>query len=447
MIDMSPELVTVVMFSLLIMLVLLGYPLAFILGSLGLGVGFITFGLPVFEIVYLRMYGAITTYAFLACPLFIFMGLMMERSGVSDSLFESLHVWLGGFRGGLAIATVLIGTLLAATVGVIAASVTMLGLIAMPAMLKRGYNKELACGAVCAGGSLGILIPPSVMLVLYGPMANISVGKLFMAAFMPGFMLSALYCTYISIMCFLKPKLAPSVGPEERRMPFFRKLFMLVTSLIPPLILILAVLGSIFLGIAAPTEAAAVGALASVLMCLGYRRLTIAKLKEAMLGTARVTGMAFMVVIGASIFTGVFIRLGGTDVVMNFVLSAPGGRWGAFALIMFVTLILGMFIDWIGIILVMIPIMAPVGVALNFDPLWFAMMLIVNLQLSFITPPLAYAIFFLQGTLKPEMEVTTMHIIKGILPYIGLISIGLLLMVKFPQIALWLPDKMIRKAW
>lgn len=447
MIDMSPELVTVVMFSLLIMLVLLGYPLAFILGSLGLGVGLITFGLPVFEIVYLRMYGAITTYAFLACPLFIFMGLMMERSGVSDSLFESLHVWLGGFRGGLAIATVLIGTLLAATVGVIAASVTMLGLIAMPAMLKRGYNKELACGAVCAGGSLGILIPPSVMLVLYGPMANISVGKLFMAAFMPGFMLSALYCTYISIMCFLKPKLAPSVGPEERRMPFFRKLFMLVTSLIPPLILILAVLGSIFLGIAAPTEAAAVGALASVLMCLGYRRLTIAKLKEAMLGTARVTGMAFMVVIGASIFTGVFIRLGGTDVVMNFVLSAPGGRWGAFALIMFVTLILGMFIDWIGIILVMIPIMAPVGVALNFDPLWFAMMLIVNLQLSFITPPLAYAIFFLQGTLKPEMEVTTMHIIKGILPYIGLISIGLLLMVKFPQIALWLPDKMIRKAW
>jgi len=447
MIDMSPELVTVVMFGLLVVFILLGYPLAFILGSVGLGIGFITSGTPVFEIVYLRMYGAITTYTFLAMPLFVFMGLMMERSGVSDSLFAALHVWLGGFRGGLAIATVLIGTLLAATVGVIAASVTMLGLIAMPAMLDRGYNKELACGAVCAGGSLGILIPPSVMLVLYGPMANISVGKLFMAAFIPGFVLSALYCTYIGIISFLKPELAPSVGLEERSVPFLRKSYMLVTSLVPPLILILAVLGSIFLGIAAPTEAAAVGALASVLMCLGYRKLSLTKLKEAMLGTARVTGMAFMVVIGASIFTVVFIKLGGADVVMNFVLSAPGGRWGAFALIMFITLILGMFIDWIGIILVMIPIMAPVGAALNFDPLWFAMMLIVNLQLSFITPPLAYAIFFLQGTLKPEMEVTTMHIIKGILPYIGLISIGLLLMVKFPQIALWLPDKMIRKSW
>ena len=447
MIDMSPELVTIVMFGLLIVFVLLGYPLAFILGSIGLGVGFITSGTPIFEIVYLRMYGSVTVYTFLAVPLFVFMGLMMERSGVSDSLFEALHLWLGGFRGGLAIATVLIGTLLAATVGVIAASVTMLGLIAMPAMLKRGYNKELACGAVCAGGSLGILIPPSVMLVLYGPMANISVGKLFMGAFMPGFMLSALYCTYIGIMSFLKPELAPAVALEERRVSFLKKSWMLVISLVPPVILIVAVLGSIFLGIAAPTEAAAVGALASVLMCLGYRKLTFAKLKEAMLGTGRVTGMAFMVVIGAAIFTGVFIKLGGTDVVAGWILAAPGGRWGPFILIMFIAFILGMFIDWIGIILVMIPIMAPVGAVLNFDPLWFAMMLVVNLQLSFITPPLAYAIFFLQGTLKPEMEVTTMHIIKGVLPYIGLIAIGLLLMVKFPQIALWLPDKMIRKTW
>jgi len=314
-------------------------------------------------------------------------------------------------------------------------------------MLKRGYNKELACGADCAGGSLGILIPPSVMLVLYGPMANISVGKLYMAAFMPGFMLSALYCTYIGIMSFLKPELAPAVALEERRVSFLKKSWMLVISLVPPVILIVAVLGSIFLGIAAPTEAAAVGALASVLMCLGYRKLTFAKLKEAMLGTGRVTGMAFMVVIGAAIFTGVFIKLGGTEVVADFILSAPGGRWGPFILIMLIAFILGMFIDWIGIILVMIPIMAPIGIALNFDPLWFAMMLIVNLQLSFITPPLAYAIFFLQGTLKPEMEVTTMHIIRGILPYIGLIAIGLLLMVKFPQIALWLPDKMIRKTW
>jgi len=444
MIEMSPEVLTVAMFGLLIGFVLVGYPLGFVLGAIGLIIGFLTEGVPMFEIAYLRLYGAITTYTFLAAPLFILMGLMMERSGVTDTLFEALHIWLGGFRGGLAIATVLIGTLLAACVGVIAASVTMLGLIAMPAMLDRGYSKELASGAVCAGGSLGILIPPSVMIVFYGPMANLSVGKLFMAAFIPGFMLSALYCTYIAVACFLRPKLAPSVSAEERRMPFLKKTRMLVVSLFPPLFLILAVLGSIFLGVAAPTEAAAVGALASILMCMAYRKLTFAKLWSALIGTARVVGMAFTVVIGAAIFTSIFIKGGGTEVVKDLILAAPGGRWGSFTLIMIITLILGMFIDWIGIILVMIPIMAPIGIALNFDPIWFGMMLIVNLQLSFITPPLAYAIFFLQGTLKPEMGVTTGHIIRGVLPYIGLICIGLALMVRFPQIALWLPGMMIK---
>lgn len=444
MIDFSPQVLTALMFGLLIVFVLVGYPLGFVLGGIGLLIGFAANGPPMFEIAYLRLYGAITTYTFLAVPLFVLMGLMMERSGVSDGLYEALHLWLGGFRGGLAIATVLLGTLLAATVGVIAASVTMLGLIGMPAMLKRGYNRELASGAVCAGGSLGILIPPSVMLVLYGPMANISVGKLFMAAFVPGFVLSALYCSYIAIVCLVKPGLAPAVSAEERKTPFLRKTYMLMTSLVPPLVLILAVLGSIFFGVAAPTEAAAVGALASILMCLAYRRLTFQALRQALVGTARVVGMAFTVVIGAAIFTSVFIKGGGAKVVMDFILAAPGGRWGAFFLIMFITFILGMFIDWIGIILVMIPIMAPIGVALEFEPLWFAMMLIVNLQLSFITPPLAYAIFFLQGTLKPEMGVTTTHIIRGILPYIGLIGIGLLLMVWFPQLALWLPGKMVR---
>jgi tripartite ATP-independent transporter DctM subunit len=443
MIEISPELLTILMFGLLILFVILGYPLGFVLGGIGLIIGVLTNGWSMTQIVYLRMYGAITEYTFLAAPLFIFMGLMMERSGVSDGLFEALHIWLGRFSGGLAIATVLLGTLLAATVGVIAASVTMLGLIAMPAMLKRGYSSELASGAVCAGGSLGILIPPSVMLVLYGPMANISVGRLFMGAFMPGFMLSALYCTYIAVACLINPRLAPPAGEDARGIPFLVKLRMLLVSLVPPLILILAVLGSIFFGVAAPTEAAAVGALASMVMCAGYRKLTFKALWEALQGTARVVGMAFVVVIGAAIFTAVFIKEGGSEVVLNLILAAPGGRWGSFFLIMFITFILGMFIDWIGIILVMIPIMAPVGVALNFDPLWFAMMLIVNLQLSFITPPLAYAIFFLQGTLKPEMGVTTSHIIRGVLPYIGLITIGLILMIRFPQIALWLPSRMV----
>jgi len=443
MIELTPEVLCLVMFCLLVVLVVLGYPLAFVLGGIGIGIGFLNWGPPVFEIAYLRMYGAVTTYSFLAVPLFVFMGLMMERSGVSDGLFEALHLWLGGFRGGLAIATILLGTLLAATVGVIAASVTMLGLIAMPAMLKRGYSKELASGAVCAGGSLGILIPPSVMLVLYGPMADISVGRLFMAAFLPGFMLSALYCTYIAIACLIKPNLAPASTGEANSVPFWEKTRLLVVSLVPPVVLILAVLGTIFLGVAAPTEAAAVGALASVLMCLAYKKLTFNTLWEALVGTIKVVGMAFMVVIGAAIFTAVFMKGGGAEVVYNVLTSAPGGRWGAFLLTMLVTFILGMFIDWIGIILVMIPIVAPIGLALDFNPLWFAMMLIVNLQLSFITPPLAYSIFFLQGTLDPTSGVTTGHIIRGVLPYILLIGLGLVLMARFPEIVLWLPERMV----
>jgi len=443
MIALSAEVLTLIMFGLLLLFVLLGYPLAFVLGGIGIAMGFLMWGVPAFEIAYLRMYGTVTTYSFLAVPLFVFMGLMMERSGVSDSLFEALYLWLGGFRGGLAVATILLGTLLAATVGVIAASVTMLGLIAMPAMLKRGYSKELSSGAVCAGGSLGILIPPSVMLVLYGPMADISVGRLFMAAFLPGLMLSALYCTYITVACILKPELGPAASTEIRTVPLRVKTRLLAVSLVPPLILILAVLGTIFFGVAAPTEAAGVGALASVLMTLGYRKLSFTNLWEALVDTTKVVGMAFMVCIGAAIFTAVFIKGGGTSVVSSVLMDAPGGRWGAFMLTMFITFILGMFIDWIGIILVMIPIIAPIGIALGFDPLWFAMMIVVNLQLSFITPPLAYSIFFLQGTLSPDMGVTTGHIIRGVMPYIALISLGLLLMVVFPEVILWLPSKMV----
>ena len=442
MLHLSSELLTILMFTLLVAFVLLGYPLAFVLGGIGLGLGFLMWGPPVFEIAYLRMFGAVTTYSLLAVPLFVLMGLMMERSGVSDGLFDALHLWLGRFRGGLAVATILLGTLLAATVGVIAASVTMLGLIAMPSMLKHGYSKELACGAVCAGGSLGILIPPSVMLVLYGPMADISVGRLFMAAFMPGFLLSALYCAFITLLCILRPSVAPS-ALEVQRISFMKKTKLLVTSLVPPVVLILAVLGSIFFGVAAPTEAAAVGALASILMCLAYRKLTFHVLWDSLVGTAKVVGMAFMVVIGAAIFTAVFIKGGGTSVVSNALMSVPGGRWGPFILIMLLTFVLGMFIDWIGIILVVVPIMAPIVHVLGFDPLWFAMMIIVNLQLSFITPPLAYSIFFLQGTLEPSMGVTTGHIIRGVLPYVGLIWLALLIMVRFPEIVLWLPGKMV----
>lgn len=444
MIDLSPEAVAIAMAGGLLLGIASGFPLGLVLGGVAMVVGVLAWGPQVFSMFYDRLFGVLTEYTFLAVPLFIFMGIMVERSGISDKLFSALHIWLGGFRGGLAIGTVLLGTILAACVGVIAASVTMLGLIALPAMLSRGYSKEISTGACCAGGSLGILIPPSIMLILYGPMATISVGKLFMAAFIPGFTLSALYCTYIAIRCVVRPHEGPALPASERALPWSKKINMLLTSMVPPIFLILAVLGSIFFGIASPTEAAAVGALASILLAAAYRSLNLRVVKETAYRTMGTFSMVFVIVVGASFFTGVFLRQGCGDVVANLIMAMPGGKWGSFFVIMFIIFILGMFIDWIGIIMIMIPIVSPIVLDLGFNPLWFAMMIIVNLQMSFMSPPFAYAIFFLKGVTTPEMGIETSHIIRGVVPFIGLIMIGLLLFIKFPQFILWLPSMMIK---
>ena len=444
MIAASPEVITLVMLGLLVLLVGSGFPLGLALSGVALAAGLLFWNASIFSLFYDRLFGVTTNYTFLAVPLFIFMGIMVEKSGVSASLFNTLYLWLGGIRGGLAVATIWFGTVLAATVGVIAASVTMLGLIALPSMLQRGYSKELSTGACCAGGSLGILIPPSIMLILYGPMANISVGQLFMAAFPAGLTLSLLYTVYILVRCAIRPSEAPVLPPEERNVPMSLKLRLLVTSMLPPLVLVLAVLGSIFFGIAAPTEAAAVGALASTIMAAAYRKLNYQVIKDTCFSTAGTFSMVFIVVVGATFFTSIFLGLGCGQVVNDFVLAAPGGRWGAFFIVMFLVFIMGMFIDWIGIILIMIPIVTPIAAAAGFNTLWFAMMIIVNLQMSFLSPPFAYAIFFLKAITKPEQGIDTGHIIRGVIPYMGMIVIALLVMIAFPQIITWLPAQMIR---
>jgi len=443
-VELSPEIITILMFGGLLVGVLLGYPLAIVIGGVGLFAGVVFLGPVVFKMFPLRIIGLMSSYILLAVPLFIFMGTMMEISGTAERLFGALYLWLGGLRGGLAIATVLMGTILAACVGIIAASTIMMGLIALPSMIQRGYNREVASGSVCAGGTLGILIPPSVMLVFYGPMSSLSVGKLMMGAFVPGLLLSILYISYIGIRCLIRPEDGPPMPPEERAVPLIKKIGILLSGLVPPVVIILAVLGSIFFGIAAPTEAAALGALASVILALAYRRLTLETLTRSMLQTLRITCMAFLIVWGATMFTGTFLRLGGGEVVTNLVLAMPGGRWGAFGVIMFIIFILGMFIDWMGILFVMVPIVTPIGDVLGFDPIWFALMVCVNLQMSFMTPPFAYAIFFLKGISKPEWGVTTGHIIRGVFPFVALIIIGIVLCAVFPQIILWLPGIMIK---
>jgi tripartite ATP-independent transporter DctM subunit len=443
-VELSPEIITIIMFGGLLLGILLGYPLAVVIGGVGMFAGFMFLGPMVFKMFPLRVLGFMSDYILLAVPLFIFMGTMMEASGTAEKLYGALYLWLGGLRGGLAIATILMGTILAACVGIIAASTIMMGLIALPSMIQRGYSRDVATGSVCAGGTLGILIPPSVMLVIYGPMSSLSVGKLMMGAFMPGLLLSTLYISYIGIRCLIRREDGPPMPMEERAVPFGKKIAILLSGLIPPVFIILAVLGSIFFGIAAPTEAAALGALASVVLAASYRRLNMEVLTSSMLQTLRITCMAFLIGWGATMFTGTFLRVGGGEVVTDLVLAMPGGKWGAFGVIMFIIFILGMFIDWLGILFIMVPIVTPIGDVLGFDPIWFALMICVNLQMSFMTPPFAYAIFFVKGISKPEWGVTTAHIIKGVIPFVFLIVIGLVLCTVFPQIILWLPGMMIK---
>jgi len=406
-------------------------------------VGYVVFGDTALEIMYTRVYSLSLNYPFLAVPLFTFMGVVLQRSGIAEGLYDALYLWLGGFRGGLAVATVIFGTILAACLGVITAAVTILTLIALAPMIKRGYDKALASGSVVAGGTLGILIPPSIMLVVYGPMAGISVAKMLIAAVFPGLVLSGLYNAYITIRCFLQPKIAPPIPIEERRVPFIKKTTKLLTALVPPVALILAVLGSIFFGIAPPTEAAAVGSFAAILLSVGYRKFSWGLLKHASLETLRVS--AFVLLIGCLCyaFVGIFMSAGCGEVVTGAIMGAPFGRWGPFAVVMLIVFLLGMFIEWIGIVFIIVPIITPIVVALGFDPLWFGMMVCINLQMAFMTPPLAMSIFVCKGTAAPELGVTMADIIRGVIPFIVLVMVGLGLFIRFPQIILWLPGQMI----
>ena len=444
MIELSPEITTVIMLGGIFVGILSGYPLAIPIGALGLILGYAILGPSVLNLMYTRLFALITSYVLLAAPLFIFMGVMRERSAVAEKMFDALYLWLGGLRGGLAVTTVLLGTILAACVGIIGASVTMLSLLALPAMVTRGYSKSLAAGSVCAGGTLGILIPPSIMLVIYGPMAFISVGKLFMAAFIPGFILSGLYCSYIVLRCLLQPSLAPAVPAEERRVPLLKKTTMLISSMLPPALLILAVLGSIFFGIAPPTEAAAVGALVATVLAIVYRRLSWQVLTDTLSRTLRVSAMILLIGGTAFAFVGVFLAAGCGKVIEELILAAPGGKWGAFALVMFALFLLGFFIDWLGILFIMVPIISPLVPTLGLDPLWFAMMVCINLQMSFMTPPMAHAIFYLRGSAPADLGVTMADIIRGVIPFVFLIMIGMGLCIAFPQLILWLPGQMIK---
>lgn len=430
-----------ILFALVLLGVFSGFPIAFVLGGLAFSFGLFVWGPGVMPTLFFRTFEVMKNYIYAAIPLFVFMGIMLERSGTSERLYYATYLLMGGLRGGLALATIFVSTIFAAATGIVGASVVTMGLLSLPAMLKRGYSKELATGSILAGGTLGILIPPSIMIVVYGPVANLSVAKLFFGAFAPGLVLSGLYMAYIGLRCLFQPHLGPAMPREERdAVPLSQKFYLFATGLVPPLVLIISVLGMIFLGVAPPTEAAALGAFASMLLALAYRKLTGRVLKETTFATLHITSMIMFVVVGATMFTSVFMALGGGRFIANLILGLPFGKWGVLAVMMFILFILGMFIDWIGIVLIVVPIFTPIAATLGFDPIWYALVVMVNLQMSYLTPPFAYAIFYLKG-IAPA-EVTIAHIYRGVVPFVLLQATGLFLVILFPQIVLWLPSIM-----
>lgn len=444
----------ILMFVCLTLLLFSGFPVAFVLGGIGLIFWLISVALGIennlsFFLVVGRIFGGVVSNLVLvAIPMFIFMGTMLERSGVARDLLYSLEYMTRRLPGGLAISVTILGVILAATTGIIGASVVMMTLLAMPVMLEHGYDKSLASGTIAASGTLGILIPPSIMLVTMADLLSTSAGTLFLAALVPGLMLATLYLSYILIVTKLNPSLAPAVK-KDAAIPDLTKR-QLFNSFLPPVLLISAVLGSIFGGIATPTEASGVGAAGSLLLAIFKRRLTFQTLKDVMESSALTTTMLFALFIGATAFSYVFALLGGHDLIIQLIESLGAGSWSVLLVLMLTVFLLGFFFDWIEITLIIVPVFAPVIGSLNFGDhiassdmtvIWFAILMAVNLQTSFLTPPFGFALFYMKGS--APAGITLRHIYTGIIPFVLLQLIALAAIIIWPEIVLWLPGKML----
>ena len=439
---------TVLMFGSLGLLLTLGLPLAFVTGGLACVFLFLFGDASALNIIPSRIYPLMTDYQLTAIPMFIFMASMLERAGVIEELFDMVYKILGGLRGGLASSTVVASTLLAAMCGVIGATEVTMGLIALPAMLKRKYDSTIACGSILAGGTLGILIPPSILAILFAVVAQQSVGELFIGAVVPGLLLSAMYIFYISLRCWKNPLLGPALPPEERATSLEKML--LLKNLAAPLSLVALVLGVIFTGVATPVEAAGIGSFGAMAVSAMHGRLTVANIRAAAVSTMKVTGMVLWIIFGATLFVGFYIFNDGQDFVNRSLVGTGLGPYGILLLMMAVLVILGMFLDWVGILLLAVPIFIPIIRGLTFDgvfglpgvaaeelPLWFGVVYMVNMQMSFLSPPFGYALFYLKSVAPPQ--VTMMQIYKSSLPFLLLQATGLALCIIFPELVLWLP--------
>jgi len=452
------EWLALVMLLGVIVVLMLGFPVAFTLAGTALGFAGLGWVLGVFDWGFMgslpsRVFGVMMNETLIAVPLFVFMGVMLEKARIAEDLLDSMASLFGTLRGGLAFAVVAVGTLLAASTGIVGATVVTMGLLSLPVMLKRGYDPALSAGTIMASGTLGQIIPPSIVLVLLGDVLSsayqqaqlkqgiyspktISVGDLFAGALIPGLLLVALYTAYLIWRTYSTPGALPKGNPEGRSLG--EVLGRALKALVPPLALIVAVLGSIIAGVATPTEAASFGGVGALLLALAHRQLTLERLQQVMRSTTRITAMVFLILLGASLFSLTFRGLGGDDLVHELLADLPGGKHGALLLVMAAMFVLGFVMDFIEITFVVVPIVGPVLLALGVDPIWLGVMMGINLQTSFLTPPFGFALFYLRGVAPPA--VTTAHLYRGVMPFIGLQLVALTLVWTFPLLATWLPQ-------
>jgi tripartite ATP-independent transporter DctM subunit len=444
--EISIEWLTLIMFGSLIVLLMLGLPLAFVTGGLACVFLFFLGDAQTLNIVPSRIFPLMTNYQLSAIPLFIFMAAMLERAGIINDMFDVIYKLLGGVKGGLASATIIASTILAAMVGVIGAAVVTMGIIALPAMLKRMYRPEIAMGSIMAGGTLGILIPPSILAIIYAVVAEQSVGELFIGAVFPGLLLSGLYIVYVTITCYARPSFGPPIPPEER-VPMAEKV-RLVGKMSAPIALILIVLGVIFAGVATPVEAAGIGTFGAFIVAAIHRKLDWPTVREACLTTLKASAMVIWIMFGATIFVGLYVLEGGQDFVEGAMTGAGLSPWQILILMQIMLIALGMFLDWVGILLLAVPIFVPIMKALGPEAfglaneselvLWFGVLYLVNMQMSFLSPPFGYALFYLRGVAPPEIPMA--RIFKAALPFLAIQLIGLVACMLYPPIITWLPQ-------
>src|SRR5687768_13794972 len=435
---LSLELLAILMLASFFVLLLAGIPVGMTLAISGLVFGYLGFGTLLFNLLPHRIFGVVTNSTLHAIPLFVFMGMMLERSKLAEDLMDVIGHAAGSLRGGLGIGIILVGVLMGATTGIVGATVVTLGLLTLPGMLRRGYDKGLACGTICASGTLGQIIPPSLILILLADILNESVGTLFAAAMIPGLLLAGIYCIYILVLGIVRPDMVPAVPADERALVSKAELTMRIIKVVaPPVGLVGAVLGSIIAGIAAPSEAASMGALGSIMITGLTGRMSMRVLRETAQATTKITAMMMFILICAQVFSLAFRGLQGERLVQDFFAFLPGGVNADIWFLMFIIFVLGFFIEWIEISYIAVPLFLPVFMAANVDMVWLATLICVNLQTSFLTPPFGWALFFLRGVAPPE--VSTGDIYRGIIPFVGMQILALVLCFMYPGIATWLP--------